>query len=261
MKIGIIGNGVVGHAIVRCFMEYGEVRAYDIEHNKCSHSLPEVLLCDLIFVCLPSPMRTDSKGCDTSKIESFFQEYIGSSINFVLKSTVPIGTTKLLKEKYSLKNLVHSPEFLTARCAVTDAMLPSRNIIGGHGTCADLLETVYLERFPGIQTYKMSSDESEAVKLFQNSFFATKIAFFNEMSQLCKKIGLDFDYVKRMLLADGRIAHNHTNVPGPDGKLGYGNGCLPKDINNLIQCFNDALVDCPLITSVEWRNRNIDRKD
>lgn len=274
MKIGIVGNGVVGHATARCFLEHHEVRVNDIRAEKRTHSITEVLECDLVFVCLPSPMKDDYGGCNTHAIESFFSDcYINwHDVNFVLKSTVPVGFTRKMAEKYQLKNLVHSPEFLTARCAVTDAQLPARNIIGCNDThddwrttspvtCGCKLAHLYAERFKGIPVLRMTSDESELVKLAQNSFFATKIAFFNELRSYSDKLGLNWQSVLEGILSDGRIAHSHTQVPGPDGKMGFGGSCLPKDLNNLINCFDEELLVCPIIRSAFQRNFQIDRKE
>ena len=92
----------------------------------------------------------------------------------------------------------------------------------------------------------MSSDESEAVKLFQNSFFAVKVAFWNECNQLASKLGLDWQVVMNAILADGRISPSHTNVPGPDGKYGFGGECLPKDLASLAsQMINEGMHSYP----------------
>lgn len=250
MKIGIIGGGVVGHATARAFMEHAEVRVFDLIVERRTHEISDVLDCNIVFICLPTPQKPNSIECDTSSVDHLFKwlatKFVASSINFVLRSTVPIGTTKRLRVQYGLSNIVHSPEFLTARCAVTDAQIPSRNIIGkpcesyekypSWRDCpaGDALVGLYRSRFPGVRIFQMTSDESEAVKLGLNSFFAVKIAFFNELRAVCDKMGLNWDSVHAGILSDGRVAHSHTQVPGPDGKRGFGGTCLPKDLANLI---------------------------
>ena len=82
----------------------------------------------------------------------------------------------------------------------------------------------------------MSSDESEAVKLFLNGFFSVKVAYFNEVNALASRLDLNWDNILKGLLSDGRVAHSHTQVPGPDGKFGFGGTCLPKDLANLVHC-------------------------
>ena len=93
-----------------------------------------------------------------------------------------------------------------------------------------MLSKLYKKRFPGVQVVETDSDTSELIKLSQNSFFATKITFFNELYQLCSRLGVSYNQVLAGLLADGRIAQSHTQVPGPDGQLGFGGECLPKDL-------------------------------
>ena len=270
MRIGVIGGGVVGHATARCYLEHvDEIRVYDILKERRTHHLDYVLACDLIFVCLPTPQKKNSLECDTSSVEGFFREYaVGNpAANYVLRSTVPIGTTRRLSERYNLPNLVHSPEFLTARCAVVDAQIPARNIIGipgfdvlaRHPYPGETLCSLYERRFPGVPTYFLSSDESEAVKLFQNSFFAVKVAYWNEVRCLADKLGLDWERIMGAILADGRIAPSHTNVPGPDGKRGFSGSCLPKDLANLIECMWQSEVEPYVTHAAHYRNRHIDR--
>jgi UDPglucose 6-dehydrogenase len=238
LRIGIIGNGVVGHATARCYMEQHEVKVWDIDPPKATHGFGDtVRLSDIVFVCLPE-----------TNLDEFFNALMGQKEigqNYVIRSTCPIGTTKRIRHQYGVYNLVHSPEFLTERCAVTDAQLPSRNIIGKSHLlcdCGGILLQLYKSRFPSVQTLLMSSDESEAIKLFTNAFFATKITFFNEIYELSQKHGLDWNTVLAGMLSDGRISHSHTQVPGPDGKMGFGGKCLPKDLLTLISDMGDCLL-------------------
>lgn len=252
--VGVVGGGVVGNATAKSLTEHvDEVRVFDTDPKKATHTLEQVLLCDLIFVCLPTPPLKDEgrcKGTDPYRVYEFFSllSQEEKKRNFVLKSTVPIGTTKYLTKTYGLTNLVHSPEFLTGRCAVTDAHMPGRNIIGypipelrtesesyTSRSVGRLLHDLYAKRFPGVRIFSCTSDESEAVKLIQNAFFAVKISFFNEMNWLCEEVGCDWNLILAALLSDGRIAHSHTRVPGPGGGYGWSGSCLPKDICQLIE--------------------------
>lgn len=244
-KIGVVGNGTVGGALARCFMENYEVRVWDIDPNKSTHTLGDVLACGIgkypdvgvVFVCIP---ETELDRFFSTEPDPKSQVWgIGRTANLVIKSTAPVGTTKRLRKQYNLSEVVHSPEFLTARCAVTDAQLPTRNIIGepmdnGRSNCSRALYRIYAERFPGVPIFDLSSDESEFVKLMQNSFFAVKIAFFNEAYTIANHLKLSWKHVVAALMADGRIAHSHTSVPGPDGKFGFGGACLPKDLEAYI---------------------------
>ncbi len=271
MKIGIIGGGVVGQATARSYLEHvDEVRVYDTvkERRTCGHPLDVLEWADLVFVCLPTPQKKDDLACDTSVISNFF-DWLDNGcrkVNYVLRSTVPIGYTKYLAERYKLPNLVHSPEFLTARCATVDAQLPTRNIIGNpglpyknDGNCVDVLCALYRKRFPHVGVFLMSSDESEAVKLFQNSFFAVKVAYWNEVHCLATKLGLDWDVILEAILADGRIHPSHTKVPGPDGKFGFGGTCLPKDLANLVELIHANKLT-PHVTEAAYERNLQDRK-
>jgi UDPglucose 6-dehydrogenase len=270
MKIGIVGNGVVGQATARSYLEHvKEVRCYDTDRLRRTHSLHETIACDIVFVCLPTPKHKDKDGIDTSIIESFFAPIARSTNNFVIKSTVSIGTTRRLADDYQLPNLCHSPEFLTARCALIDAQMPSRNVIGSPNAKDGLivpndgmrlLTKLYEKRFPGVDTYLMSSEESEALKLIQNSFFAVKVAFFNEVHRVCEEQKLDWSCIRDALLADGRIHPSHTIVPGPDGKFGFGGACLPKDLNALITYMDQIGIPSHVLHAAQWRNDKIDRK-
>lgn len=265
MKLGIIGGGTVGRATARCFLEHiEEVRVYDVMRERRTHNVNDVLECDLVFVCLPTPQKTGSLECDLSAVEEFFRAVCAcNEVLYVLRSTVPVGTTSRLAKQYRLPNLVHSPEFLTARCAITDAMTPARNIVGypdfvptPENTAVNPLRDLYASRFPGVPTFEMLSDESEVVKLGLNSFFAVKVAYFNELRDFCDARGLNWERVRAGILSDGRIAHAHTQVPGPDGRYGFGGTCLPKDLANLIDCIEMAAgVAAPVMRAVLERNK------
>lgn len=268
LKIGIIGNGVVGNATARTWMEHAEVRVYDKLPARRTHSWGEVTSCHVLFLCLPTPpliyssQETPSgvRGCDISAVDEVCLQlhHDAPDATIALRSTVPVGTTKRLRHDYGLLNLVHNPEFLTARCAVTDAQLPARNILGGEVITGTDLRAMYETRFPGVPVHSITSDESEAVKLFQNSFFAVKVAFFNELYAYANQIGLNWQRVLEGMLSDGRIAHSHTKVPGPDGKFGFGGACLPKDLANLVCSMNDAGVS-PFVGNAAHVRNQFDR--
>ncbi len=270
MKVGVIGGGTVGRATARTYLEFADqVCVYDLLPERSTHPLKDVIDCDVVFVCLPTPGGSDGR-LDLTAVTQFFSELVRRpefypdrvrEINFVLKSTVPIGTTRFFRETYGLTNLVHSPEFLTARCAQTDAMLPAQLVIGYPSARGWMtIEKLYRDRFPGIPVVTMTSDESEALKLFLNGFFAVKVAYFNEVRSLADKLGLDWDVLLRGMLGDGRIAPYHCNVPGPDGKRGFGGYCLPKDLKQLINEFKPDLAPY-LCAAADYRNWAADRKE
>jgi UDPglucose 6-dehydrogenase len=258
MKIGIIGKGFVGNAIFQGLNHYYDLRVYDIDSKRATHKFEEVIDCDLVFLSVPTPMHKDTGECDLSYIESVFEKVDQAvcSCIFVIKSTVPLGTTKKLNEKYKNIKIIHSPEFLTARTAATDFICPARHIIGGeseNGT--GQLKQIYEERFPGVPCHTMTSDESEFVKYFANCFFATKVSYFNEMAVFARAHGLDWNKIIEGVMSDGRIGISHYQVPGFDGSLGFGGTCFPKDINALIKSFEKAEVN-PIMLKAAWE-RNL----
>ena len=229
-KLGVIGNGFVGGAIARGFGLHADVKIYDKNPKRSIHTMEEVCHSDFVFLCLPSPMmKADGGPTDLSIIESVCGQLSDEQAKnpiYILKSTVPIGTTEKLRIKYGLK-IIHNPEFLTARNADIDFLTPARTILGGSAELVAPVVEFYSKRFPGNNILLMSSDESEAVKYICNCFFAVKVIFFNEM-----KIGLkdpyniDWDKVMEGVLTDGRIGISHYDVPGHDGKYGYGGLCV-----------------------------------
>lgn len=277
MKIGVVGSGVVGGAIAKSYTEFAEeVRVYDVVKERRTHPLSAVLNCsDIIFLCLPTPRREGARACNLDYLEEFFRDVttnpgnpggLWNEANYVLRSTVPVGTTRRLAEKYRLPNLVHSPEFLTARVAAVDAQMPTRNVVGYVPTdpenprkrVEDTLVGLYRRRFPGVPVHIMTSDESEAVKLFQNSVFAVTVAMWNELRAYADKASLDWEAVREAVLADGRISPSHTQVPGPDGKFGFGGACLPKDLANLAECMAGADLE-PVLCNAALRRNERDR--
>jgi nucleotide sugar dehydrogenase len=260
--IGIIGNGFVGGAIAEGFKQYTDVKVYDKKPEKSCHTLTDTISQDIVFVCLPTPMSLNENGsCDLSYIEDFFDECLPLSPKciFVIKSTVSIGATSSFKNKYKHFNIVHSPEFLTARTAALDFITPSRIIIGypkdfysnTHHIPNSILD-LFKQRFPGANILMMNSEESELVKYTANCFFATKISYFNEIKILCDKLNLNYENIMGGVLSDGRIGVSHYQVPGHDGKPGFGGACFPKDINSLINVMKDNKIK-PNVLEGAWQ--------
>ena len=195
--IGVVGNGFVGNAVASGFHDKFEVRVYDVDKDKSTHSYMETLTSDYIFVCLPTPMiSVDGGKCNLSILEDFFDD-IPSTIDgtFIIKSTVPIGTTERFVKKYPYLKIIHNPEFLTAENAEYDFINSDRHVIGGNKRIVQGLEKLYEHCFSGIPVYTMKSNESEAVKYFSNCFLASKVMVFNEMKILCDNIP-NVDYSK-----------------------------------------------------------------
>ena len=254
MKIGVIGNGYVGSAVANGFNCY-DLKIYDKNPDLSNSSLEDVLSQDFVFVCVPTPMTEVLGGdCNLSIIDSCFKEIeeIGSEAIFIIKSTIPIGTTNFLQTKHPSLSIVHSPEFLTAKSAKKDFVNADRHIIGypKNKSVAKRVELLFKDRFPSTLTLIMTSDESESVKYIANCFFATKVSFFNEIYTLIEKSGLDWTHIINGVMADRRIGKSHYKVPGHDGFKGFGGTCFPKDINALIKTFERNNLDPKLLKSV-----------
>jgi UDPglucose 6-dehydrogenase len=260
--IGVVGNGVLGRAVARGFMEHAEIFVHDSDPNRSAHSLDETLRCDVVFFCLPTPALSDGR-CDTSVIDQVFDRATNGSLwqpesTYVIRSTVPVGYTSAMADRHRLP-LLHSPEFLTARCALVDFQTPARNIIGFVAECGgcdanlDALAGLYQRRFPGVPIHYVSTEESELIKLAVNSFFAAKVMFFNVIAATAEKHHCNWERVREGILSDGRIAHAHTQVPGPSGERGYGGACLPKDIADFRHMVPAELR--PFVEAIEQANR------
>lgn len=258
MQVGIIGNGFVGNALYQNFKDKVLTKVYDVKTEKCLNTHQEVLNSDIVFICLPTPMKMNGK-CDLSYVMDFFSKITrgNSDSLFVIKSTVPIGTTdKLCQMRQDLK-IVHNPEFLTAVNAVEDFKNTDRNIIGGKQEWCHELRNFFLDHFPYTPIQIVKSKESETIKYFCNSFLASKVAFFNNLYQICEKFEMDFDSVKAGVVSDSRIGSSHTKVPGPDGLMGFGGYCFPKDINALINTLKENEIDDSLFSEVWAYNQRI----
>tara|TARA_R110000824_G_scaffold197814_1_gene381455 strand:- start:74 stop:913 length:840 start_codon:yes stop_codon:yes gene_type:complete len=257
--IGVIGNGFVGGAIIQGFSTFKKILSYDKDPLKSVDSLEDVLDCEYIFVCLPTPMTSAEGGkCNLSIMEEFFKvvDYKKEQV-FIIKSTVPVGTTHKLREKYKLPNIVHCPEFLTARTARSDFITSSRTIIGGEPKYTKKVKDLFEERFPGTPVYLTSSEESELIKYASNCFFATKVIFFNEIKLLTEQLGMNWDVVLKGIMSDGRIGQSHHQVPGHDGDYGFGGTCFPKDINSLINTMIENDVNPTLLKAVWEQNKHL----
>lgn len=232
-KVGIVGNGFVGEAQAFAFGPTADVKVYDIDPLKRTHDLQEVLEQEFIFVCLPTPMRSDGTQ-DLSYIEGFFESIFPSEdAIFIIKSTVLPGTTEELIEKFGY-SIVFSPEFLMERTAKLDILTQSRVILGGYPELTEKVEKLFSDRFMNRHYIHTDSTTAEFIKYMNNSFLATKVSIMNEFHRLGNKIGVNWEDAVHGFAADGRIGDSHLHVPGPDGKVGYGGTCFPKDVNAII---------------------------
>jgi UDPglucose 6-dehydrogenase len=151
-----------------------------------------------------------------------------------LKSTVLPGTTKRLEDKFNIK-IVFCPEFLTEKTAKLDMLTQSRIILGGDPKLTFLVKELFLARFGKKHYINTDSTSAELIKYMSNNFLTVKTSFMNEYYDLVKEVGGDWDQIVEGVVADPRIGNSHTQVPGHDGKRGFGGSCFPKDINAIIE--------------------------
>ena len=236
--VGIIGQGFVGGALASAFSNHYKVYTYDkiltdLSTHKSVFSLSRA--CELLFVCVPTPMREDG-SCDISIVKEVVQEACstGRQNIIAIKSTIPPNTTKLLQELCQDSQIVFNPEFLLERNAEQDFLNTSRVILGGPRPATTRLKQFYSKVFPNAHVIKTDSTVAEMVKYLTNSFLAVKVSFANEMHAICESLGVDYDTVTEYALHDDRLGSTHWSVPGPDGHYGFGGSCFPKDINALM---------------------------
>lgn len=246
MNIGIVGQGFVGSAIREGLKGYYDVMTYDLDVSKCTHSQEDVCKeSDIIFVCLPTPMRKDG-SCDTRILEKAVSEINEQCVNdpnknrpiLVVKSTIPPGTTKKLDSIATVLNVCFSPEFLTEANSFEDFKHQTRIIVGGNTdikcSSARKVKRMFRKPFPRIPIVVTKWETAEMVKYFTNCFLASKVTFANQMFQICNDSNIDYDKVCEYALYDERIGKSHLAVPGPDGDLGFGGHCFPKDLAAMI---------------------------
>ncbi len=232
IKVGIIGNGFVGEAQAFAFSSIAEIFIYDVNPLKSKDILDDIHNCDYVFICVPTPMHKNGSQ-DLSFVEEVFKFTTKKPI-YILKSTVLPGTTENLTKKYSSIKLVFSPEFLTERTAKLDMLTQSRIILGGEIKLTQKVKKLFLKRFKNKNIIETDSKTAELVKYMNNTFFASKVSIMNEFKLICNKIGANWDDALNGFSSDGRIGDSHLNVPGHDGKLGYGGTCFPKDVKALL---------------------------
>ena len=259
--IGIVGNGFVGSAVRYGFSPNvgvdAEVKVYDKDPNKSTHTLKEVVDSDVIFLSVPTPSNpdgsmnvdiVDSVLGDISKYADLFE--VGT---ILLRSTVTPGTTGKLQKKYPNLRIVFNPEFLTERSANFDFINQSRFILGGSSDDVIEVSELFRERFgSSLSIIETNYETAELIKYMTNTFFATKISFLNDMKLLADKCGVIWDDAVEGFVRDGRVGHSHLNVPGHDGRYGFGGSCFPKDIQALINFGESNDVDMSVLKGA-WK--------
>jgi UDPglucose 6-dehydrogenase len=253
-KIGIIGLGFVGKAIYESGDGFVEYVCIDSDPRKgYTGTYKEIVECEGIFICVPSPMLDDGR-CDTSILDDVLLKLKGYQGVIISKVTAPPNVYQTLEFGYP--NLVHSPEFLTAANALRDFNSTTWSIVGGN-IRAYLFEAERILKLvqPSLKEVRFCKiGEASLAKYAINSFLATKVVFMNELYQLAEKSELNYNTISNLISLDQRIGNSHMRVPGTDGNLGFGGYCFPKDTQALLKFAEDCSANLNVLETAIKKN-------
>ena len=259
MNIGVIGQGFVGTAVNEGLAKFYNIETYDIAKDSTCKSIDELAIkSDVIFVCLPTPMKKNGE-CYLGILEEVINDL--NTTNkckiIVIKSTIPPGTTEKWNKIYDNIDIIFNPEFLTEANSIEDFKNQNRIIVGGPRPSSTKVARLFRKAFPKVPIIKTGSTHAEMVKYVTNCFLATKVSFANEMFKMCNELDIDYDKVIEYAKFDERLGYSHWAVPGPDGDFGFGGHCFPKDMNALIYLGDRLGVDLKTLKSALETNDKV----
>jgi len=251
MNIGIAGSsGMVGGAIKGYFEKKSNYQLFLYDKGRDIGSPAILDKADFIYVCVPT--QFENGKCNTDIVEEVIDGLSDNKV-VIIKSTVVPGTTEKLQEKYPNHKILFVPEFLTEETTDQDMSYPDRQIIGYTKESYDVAGDIKLQLPLAPCTKMMPATEAEMVKYAGNCWFAMKVAFANQMYDLCEKIGIDYELVLEGMAADKRIGRTHLKVVHK-GFRGYGGKCLPKDVKALIVFAKSAGMPLSVLEEVDGYN-------
>lgn len=260
--VGVVGYGYVGKAVEYGFKPNNEV----LVHDKFlpSLSLPKVVSkSQIIFVCVPTPMDRAYEKIDLSIVEQVVGDIVKLAKKYkkrpivVIKSTVIPGTTRKLGEKFKYQETAFNPEFLTEANYLDDFVNSDRIIVGGDvDWVRQRVVDLYRDSFPKTKVFQTDPVTAEMVKYMANTFLATKVMFANEMYDLCEKLGIKYEEVKQMVVADRRIYDSHLDITT---QRGFGGKCFPKDTVALLGLAEELGVNLSVLEAAWKKNLKIRR--
>lgn len=280
--IGCIGYGFVGSALCHTFSKVTKTLIYDVidVSNRLEDNMEYISdfqefvkrielqnETPIYFICVPTPMFKNTLRCDLRIMDDVFTKlnnYISKRSIVVIKSTISIGTIERYEKLYNVKmDIVFNPEFLTQNNAKEDFKNQNRVIFGYTSSEKDNLKSVvelYQQSIPGIDVYHCCPKEAEMCKLMLNSYWASKVAFANEIYDICHAMDINYSSVVDLVKSDPRMGKTHLAVPGPDGLRGFGGVCLPKDLNNLRKLAEEYSVSTKLLDAIWEKNCEVREK-
>tara|TARA_A200000113_G_C8848667_1_gene349492 strand:- start:572 stop:1426 length:855 start_codon:yes stop_codon:yes gene_type:complete len=262
VKVGIVGYGFVGKATAKGFSKNTELFLVDPLLGTNLSDLKEFMP-EFIFLCLPTPMKKDGSQ-DFTLVKEVFKEMLSNKVSstIILKSTVTPSNIKIVDNL--IEDYIYNPEFLREKHAEEDFINASMIILGGSKDKQEKVKYLYENHSICKSKNYILTDKITAslIKYSINSFLASKVIFFNELRDLFNSSGAeeDWDIFTNVLAMDKRIGNSHMNVPGHDGRLGFGGACFTKDTAALIKYSQSQEQELTLLKRAIEINNNIRSK-